>query len=48
MNFVVNNINVLFQYLKQTPQIHLVSGDHTTIIKHKDTADYINETFQLI
>ncbi|CAG9765257.1 unnamed protein product [Ceutorhynchus assimilis] len=35
-------------YLKQTPQIHLVSGDHVTIIKNKDTAEYINETFQLI
>ncbi|KAL1508883.1 hypothetical protein ABEB36_003705 [Hypothenemus hampei] len=34
-------------YLKQTPQVHLVTGDHITIIRNKDTAEYINEMFQL-
>ncbi|XP_060524806.1 fatty acid synthase-like [Cylas formicarius] len=35
-------------YCKQTPQVFLVHGDHVTIIDHRDTAEYINETFQLI
>ncbi|XP_066149955.1 fatty acid synthase-like isoform X1 [Euwallacea fornicatus] len=34
-------------YLKQIPQVHLVNGDHLTIISSENTANYINETFQL-
>lgn len=35
-------------YFKQIPQVFLVTGDHITIIKKGETAEYINETFQLI
>ncbi|XP_030762053.1 fatty acid synthase-like [Sitophilus oryzae] len=37
----------LTSYCKQTPQVLLVPGDHLTIISRRETADYINETFQL-
>lgn len=32
-----------FQYCKQTANIHIVPGDHLSIIKNKGTADIVNE-----
>ncbi|KAF7281302.1 hypothetical protein GWI33_004884 [Rhynchophorus ferrugineus] len=34
-------------YCKQTPQVLIVTGDHLSIISRRETADYINEMFEM-
>lgn len=38
----------IFQASKRTLAVHIIDGDHTSIVKSPETALLINQTFSLI